>query len=281
MILNRSKWHFRKENLIPGDIIYFKLTESKMSATWRLGKVEDVKIGKDGYVRKVIVSYKDTVGDDPSDWTCRSVERPVRNIVKLFHIDETSFLEDIMNIYSLSSEILEKQKVSYEESDEKVVNNFENDKVKSVPLNSQKKKRLSEIEKLKIEMKGWSNIYRVSIVFKDVPRTFEEDYQVAVEVMKEIQMNPSSSFYLTQAVQFSKCSATDYSYEDQNLMSFNIVKRTEEDETMKETSTSEDEGDRNRLYSETIETTDDIINAIDNHDNSLFDDMHDQYLYLL
>ena len=70
MILNRSKWHFRKENLIPGDIIYFKLTESKMSAAWRLGKVEDVKIGKDGYVRKVIVSYKDTVGDDPSDWTC-------------------------------------------------------------------------------------------------------------------------------------------------------------------------------------------------------------------
>ena len=51
LICNRQKWHFHSDNLRPGDVVYFKLTESKMSANWRIGKVEEVKAGQDGYVR--------------------------------------------------------------------------------------------------------------------------------------------------------------------------------------------------------------------------------------
>ena len=50
LIMERQKWYLSQENLLPGDIIYFKLTESKMSADWRIGKVEEVMPGQDGYV---------------------------------------------------------------------------------------------------------------------------------------------------------------------------------------------------------------------------------------
>ena len=36
LICNRQKWHFHSDNLRPGDVVYFKLTESKMSANWKL-----------------------------------------------------------------------------------------------------------------------------------------------------------------------------------------------------------------------------------------------------
>ena len=66
-VMNKRKWHNHKENMKQGDIVYFKLTESKMSANWRIGKVDDVKFGTDGYVRQVTVAYKDTSHDDPAE----------------------------------------------------------------------------------------------------------------------------------------------------------------------------------------------------------------------
>ena len=120
LIMNRQKWHFRKENLCPGDIVYFKLTESKMSACWRIGKVEEVKIGKDGYVRQATIAYKNTTGEDASDWTHTTVERPVRNIVKLFHIDDTSLMDDIQAIHKLSQDINDREKMSFDDKVEQI-----------------------------------------------------------------------------------------------------------------------------------------------------------------
>ena len=48
--MKRQKWHFSRENFQPGDVIYFKITESKMSAIWKLGIVVEVKVGHDGFV---------------------------------------------------------------------------------------------------------------------------------------------------------------------------------------------------------------------------------------
>ena len=66
-----------------------------MNSNWLLGKVESVKVGKDGYVREATITYKDASSDNVEDWLHRTVQRPVRNIVKLFHIDETSFMDDV------------------------------------------------------------------------------------------------------------------------------------------------------------------------------------------
>ena len=112
LVMDRQKWHFRKENLLPGDIVYFKLRESKMSAWWKIGKVEQVDIGTDGYARQVTIAYKDTTGDDASNWRHRTVDRPTRNICKLFHINDTCLMDDIQEVYRVSKDLMEKEKMS-------------------------------------------------------------------------------------------------------------------------------------------------------------------------
>ena len=194
LIMQRKKWHERSENLVPGDIVYFKLTESKMSADWRTGKIEEVKIGDDGYVRKVRVAYKDTSAQDSDDWIHRSVDRPVRNIVKIMNIEETSFMDDINDVHKLAQKMMNGQEDpidNYPEAAEDnvkpdhldVPNNevgensthsnddlvFDEDNAKPDEENTNpdltpdpvkpkiKKKRRTELENLKIKMKGWEN----------------------------------------------------------------------------------------------------------------------------
>ena len=219
MLMNRRKWHYQKENMKEGDIVYFKLTESKMSANWRVGKVEDVKLGQDGYVRSVVVAYKDTSSDDPADWSHRTVDRPVRNIIKLFHIEDTTLLEDIQAVFRLSVKLLEEQKLSFdnrnsetdifddtkakcedpldvqdEDNDEPEdfsMPNFENDasKQEEAPKKTKKKKvKKTEVEKLKIDMKGWSSLSTVKNNISDkIPdaSNLSGSFQEALRCCKE------------------------------------------------------------------------------------------------
>ena len=186
LIMNRQKWHFSSENLIVGDIVYFKLTESKMSSQWRVGKVEKVMVGDDGFVRRAIISYKDTSSDCSEDWLHRTVERPVRNLVKLFNIEETSLMDDIANARKLAQDILDSKKISsnkdyFEDNeeekqfdtkletnsepsleDEDVPNEeipIEEDLEVNLEVKKPRKKRRNELENLEIDMKGWNYIY--------------------------------------------------------------------------------------------------------------------------
>ena len=157
-----------------------------MSENWRAGKVEDVKLGKDGCVRQVTISYTDTTSDNAEDWTHRTVDRPVRNIVKISHINETSFMDDINEIHKLAVKLMN-QENGEEDLDIKAENNVEakpidepddssldinlenlsNEEENDDPLDvknsrlpesihKKRKKRISELENLKIEMEGWN-----------------------------------------------------------------------------------------------------------------------------
>ena len=86
-----------------------------MSASWRIGKIEQVKIGDDGYVRQALIAYKDTSGDEPADWTHRTVERPVRKIVKLFHINDTTLMDDIKAVHENATKLLMQEEISFVE----------------------------------------------------------------------------------------------------------------------------------------------------------------------
>ena len=208
MLMNRRKWHYKKENMKPGDIVYFKLTESKMSANWRIGKVEEVKLGSDGYVRSVSVAYKDTSSDEPADWSHRTVDRPVRNIIKLFHIEDTSLLDDIQAVFKLTTKMLEEQKLSFndhskpEEPKTTCENPFDaedetNDELENFSMpnlkddvpkqeefskkTKKKKMKKTEVERLKIDMKGWNTLSTVNDKIKDkfpdasrLSKTFKE-----------------------------------------------------------------------------------------------------------
>ena len=110
LIAKRQIWHQEHENLIEGDVIYFKLTDSAMSSKWLIGKIEAVKSSKDGKVRRVIVGYKYSTEDGERDF--RSVERPVRDCVKLCNIEDTSIFEDIQQVREACKVILEEDEES-------------------------------------------------------------------------------------------------------------------------------------------------------------------------
>ena len=157
-----------------------------MLSSWKVGKVENVTIGKDGFVRHAVILYKDVSGDCPEDWAHRSVERPVRNIIKLFNIEETSLMEDIKSARRLALRILDSNRtlsdldggvhgrsvdadgLSVDELDNGVLSledNLTEGEVPSIngskavvpdPKLSVRIKRRTKVENLEIDLKGWN-----------------------------------------------------------------------------------------------------------------------------
>ena len=96
LISKRQKWHEGDEDLVAEDIVYFKLKDSVLGSKWLIGKVEDIILSKDGKVRKIIVGYKyDT---EQGDRQFRLVERPVRECIKLFNLEDTTLFDEIERV---------------------------------------------------------------------------------------------------------------------------------------------------------------------------------------
>ena len=103
LLLERQKWHDEDPNLAVNDVVFFKLVDSVLKAEWRLGKVDTVKVGRDGKVREANVAYK-IMKDD--GWTHNVVTRPVREIIKLFEIGDTTFAEEMKAVHKAARDIL-------------------------------------------------------------------------------------------------------------------------------------------------------------------------------
>ena len=114
VILERQKWHEEDPNLSVNDIVYFKIVESPMKAEWKIGKVESVRLGRDDKVREVNVSHK-IIKEGLSNWTHSVVTRPVREIIKLFEIKDTTFAEEMKAAHKAAELILKKrgEKINY------------------------------------------------------------------------------------------------------------------------------------------------------------------------
>ena len=148
LLLKRQKWKIERENLNKNDVIYFKMAESPLGSNWKLGKVEDVKVGKDGCVREVRVAYK-IMNEDTDGWRHATVVRPVRECIKLFELGDTSFMENMEDILKRAEDILMLKKSKEEDV------TMEEDQVENtVPEPVVKKKRSSEVEKLKLNGQG-------------------------------------------------------------------------------------------------------------------------------
>ena len=109
MIANRSKWTDEDDNLAINDIVYFMLEEKEFKPDWRVGKVDSVKIGRDGKVREVNIAYKVMKDDSVSSWTHNVVTRPTRKVVKLFELEDTTFADDMRAVYNAAKEILRRR----------------------------------------------------------------------------------------------------------------------------------------------------------------------------
>ena len=121
----------------------------------------------------------------------------LRNIKKLFHVEDTSFLDDIRDVYEMSKKILEKEKVSYDhvDSEDEPFDSSETYEDTDVPdeiviPKQLKKKRKSELEKLKIDMKGWDSAV-LGCISKEqiVHRSFQEDMMVSKAMFPSDELN--------------------------------------------------------------------------------------------
>ena len=98
-LMDREKWTKNDENIKIHDIVYFKLVESPLGATWRIGKIDGVKLGRDGVCRVVCVAYSNERGD------CQVVERSVRDVVRLFNVEDTSLMDQMREVHDLADKL--------------------------------------------------------------------------------------------------------------------------------------------------------------------------------
>ena len=123
--------------------------------------------------------------DDHDDWMHRTVERPASTIVKLFHIDDTTLKDDLQAVHKLYKEMLDTEKIyvdvkletneqasARDSSDGEIVeveknNDQDSDDFEENPMPIKKplkRKKKTELEKLKIDMEGWSMMRKVDVM---------------------------------------------------------------------------------------------------------------------
>ena len=78
------KWMQRHRNVCIGDVCLIRYNKD-MRATYRLGRVTELKRGDDGLVRKVALEYR-----LPNENCFRSVERPIHGIAVIVPVEEQS-----------------------------------------------------------------------------------------------------------------------------------------------------------------------------------------------
>ena len=109
---------------------------------WDIGKIEAVKVGRDGYVREATIAYKNVVSDDPEDWSHRTVD--------------TCLMDDIKEVHDVAKKVLKEEVISNDKNDVTIVD--QENILPSTPsvtdlvpnVKEVKKKRRSELENLKI-----------------------------------------------------------------------------------------------------------------------------------
>merc|ERR1719300_1628117 len=89
-LLSSCKWFRTGEQLQVDDLVLFQKIENDLSSKWTLGKIIAVEKSRDGLVRRATVQYK-----NPNEDILRTTDRATRSLVKLMHIDDTNWLDDI------------------------------------------------------------------------------------------------------------------------------------------------------------------------------------------
>ena len=102
-----NKWFDDKTPIQVGDVVYFQKEESVLSSRYTVGNITQVIKSIDGLVRKAEVQYQNASESEP-----RFTERAVRSLSKLFHIDDTTWKDDMEE-----AEKLVKQLQAQEEGD--------------------------------------------------------------------------------------------------------------------------------------------------------------------
>ena len=74
LVIDRPKWNQEKENMKENNLIYIQLSDSKLTADWRFGKVQLHGDGCDGKVGSVGISFKTMIENDDKEYN-EAIER--------------------------------------------------------------------------------------------------------------------------------------------------------------------------------------------------------------
>ena len=77
-------------DLAPGDLVYYKKKDSGLASPWIIGRIEQIFRGRDGVIRRVVIQYRNA-----SEEIKRETERSVRNLIKLYSIDDPDLNQDL------------------------------------------------------------------------------------------------------------------------------------------------------------------------------------------
>merc|ERR1712179_69850 len=162
LIARRQKWFSQDDDLKENDVVCFKLTDSALSSKWHIGKVEYVLPSRDTRTRKVGISYKHDTEDGSRKLSI--VDRPVRQVVKLCDIEDSSLLDDITAVRNAAKKIIDDRnvvpqceidKIIVPEEDIITIEESEVEKIDNATTPDEPKvktkERKSELEKLEIE----------------------------------------------------------------------------------------------------------------------------------
>ena len=94
LIYRPSKWNKGDDELHIGDLVYFqKSPDKKLASKWIIGMVEQLPVGRDGQVRRVLVKYQNAGETQP-----RVTDRATRSLVKIYDIEEYILQEDLQEL---------------------------------------------------------------------------------------------------------------------------------------------------------------------------------------
>ena len=88
-LLYTPKWFKSSQELKPGDLVFFRKSESALDGKWVVGMVDQVEWGRDGTIRMVTVKYFNGLNPNP-EFTLRTV----RKLVKLWDVDDVHLADD-------------------------------------------------------------------------------------------------------------------------------------------------------------------------------------------
>ena len=111
-LMKMHKWFNGKAQLQVGDIIYFRKVENELSSKWTVGRIFDVVKGKDEIVRRATVQYQNSGESQP-----RFTDRAARSLIKLFHVDDVSWQEDMDTVEKLIADVKKDKAIDDEKTE--------------------------------------------------------------------------------------------------------------------------------------------------------------------
>ena len=109
-LIPQPKWFTDSPEIKVGDVVMFQKVVNKLSSNpWTVGQVESVTRSRDGAIRRAEIRYH-VYGDDDTPKKDKVLvphftDRSVRSLVKLFHIEDNYFINEMAEVERMMKEI--------------------------------------------------------------------------------------------------------------------------------------------------------------------------------